>query len=129
VANRLLPAALSSRELAEVAVFFLAWIGTALHAGLHLRQHSGPPWRSQSGLIGCLALAALVANWLTTGDHPFHAWVVGHGAVLGVDAGLAVTALAAFLVAWRLGRRAGARQGEAWAGDRLATASTGVDNG
>ncbi|TWB56613.1 PepSY-associated TM helix domain-containing protein [Nitrospirillum viridazoti] len=128
VANRLLPAALPSRELAEVAVFFLAWIGTALHAGLHLRRHPGPPWRRQMGLVGCLALTAMAANWVTTGDHPFRAWAAGHGAALGVDAGLALTALAAFLAAWRLGRRAWARQGQAWVGDRLAVTSAGTEN-
>ncbi|ASG24392.1 PepSY-associated TM helix domain-containing protein [Nitrospirillum viridazoti] len=129
VANRLLPAALPSRELAEVAVFFLSWIGTALHAGLHLRWQLAPPWRTQAILVGGLALTAMVANWITTGDHPFHAWAAGHGAVLGVDAGLAATALTAFLAAWRLARRVRTRQGKAWGPDRLAVVSTGVENG
>ncbi|TWB10719.1 putative iron-regulated membrane protein [Nitrospirillum amazonense] len=130
VANRLLPAALPSRELAEVAVFFGVWIGTAAHADLHLRRHPDPPWRAHAGLVGGLALVAMAANWITTGDHPIHAWAEGHGAVLGVDGALAVTALVAFFAAWRLeGGRAKARPGGARSGQTLAITPMEAKNG
>jgi hypothetical protein len=63
-ANRLLPAGLPSRELLEVAVFFLVWIGTALHAAVHLgrRGASSPPW-----LGHCRAVAGLAAENMVRG--------------------------------------------------------------
>ncbi|WP_044563137.1 PepSY domain-containing protein [Azospirillum sp. B4] len=102
-ANRLIPATLAGRMGEEVGVFFLVWVGTAVHAAVHLRRHPQPPWAGHAWAIAGLAALCVVANWVTTGDTPWRAWALDRHAVLGVDAGLAVTVLLAVAAARRLG--------------------------
>ncbi|PWC36558.1 hypothetical protein TSO352_11905 [Azospirillum sp. TSO35-2] len=103
LANRLLPAAVPSRELVEVAVFFLSWIGAGLHAGV--RTVGNPPWSGQCTAVAGLAAACVLLNWITTGEHPVRALAGGDWAILGVDGVLALTALASWRVARRLAHR------------------------
>lgn len=102
-ANRLLPAAVPSRELVEVAIFFLTWIGSAIHAAVWTRQD--PPWRSQCAAVALLAAVCVALNWITTGDHPLRAVAAADWPVLGVDAVLLLTAAGAWQVCRRLSRR------------------------
>lgn len=88
--------------MCEAAVFFLAWIGAAIHAGI--RTVADPPWRGHCLAAAGLGGACVLLNWVTTGDHPFRTLARGDLAVLGVDAVLALTAAAALGVAVRLGR-------------------------
>ncbi len=106
-ANRLLPAGLPSRELLEVAVFFLVWIGTAVHAAVHLgrRGASSPPWLGHCRAVAGLAAGCALLNWITTGDHPLRSVARGDLAVAGVDAVLAITAVLALVAAAKLARR------------------------
>ncbi|CAO3425418.1 PepSY-associated TM helix domain-containing protein [Azospirillum endophyticum] len=101
--NRLLPAGIPSRELAEVGVFFLTWIGSAVHAAV--RTRSDPPWSAQCAAVALLAGSCAVLNWITTGEHPLRAVALADWPVLGVDLALALTALAAWRVSRRLARR------------------------
>ncbi|MBK1838479.1 PepSY domain-containing protein [Azospirillum sp. YIM B02556] len=103
-ANRLLPAGVPSRELAEVGVFFLAWIGSAIQAAV--RTRSDPPWSAHCAAVALLAGSCAVLNWITTGEHPLRAVALADWPVLGVDVALALTALAA----WHVSRRLACRQ-------------------
>ena len=70
VVNRLLPLGAShlldqDRAALEIWTFYLAWLVTFAHAWLRPRRASV----EQCGTIAALALAAVLLNWLTTGDH------------------------------------------------------------
>ena len=97
VANRLLPpgATLWAEERAdlEVQAFWLVWLGTFLHAAA-LR---GRAWAQQCLTVAALALAAVVLNAVTTGDHITAALLKGQWAVAGMDA---VLLLAAAIAGW-----------------------------
>ncbi len=108
-ANRLLPADVPSRELVEAGLFFLAWIGSAIHAAIRTRRD--PPWAAQCSAVAALAGACVGLNWLTTGEHPLRAIALGDWPVLGVDAVLALTAWTAWRVARRLSHRQSHRPG------------------
>jgi len=107
VANRLLPLGTSflgvERFALEIRAFYLVWLATFAHAWL-LPTRS---WLDQCRIIAILAVAAVLLNWLTTGDHlgrslaHRHLWsVAGMDIVLLIGAGLAA------LAAWRLAPRA-----------------------
>lgn len=104
-ANRLLPptsdVAGVERAALEVWVFYLAWIATFVHAW----WRSTPAWREQAWAVCILALACVLLNGFTTGDHPLRALAAGQWAVAGVD--LMLLALAA-LAAWSVRKLAGA---------------------
>ncbi|CAO3402830.1 PepSY-associated TM helix domain-containing protein [Azospirillum sp. 11R-A] len=102
-ANRLLPAGIPSRELVEVGLFFLIWIGSAVHAAV--RTRTDPPWSEQCTAVALLAASCVALNWITTGEHPIRAVASADWAVLGVDAVLALTAVAAWRVSRRLAQR------------------------
>ena len=98
VVNRLLPLGTSfagfEREALEIWAFYLVWLTTFIHAW----ARPGQAWREQSWTLGALAIAAVVLNWITTGDHILAAATRGIWAVAGMDilllagAGLAVMA-------------------------------------
>ena len=107
VANRLLPLGTSflgvERFALEIWAFYLVWLATFAHAWLMPARS----WLNQCRIIAILAVAAVLLNWLTTGDHlgrslaHRHLWsVAGMDIVLLIGAGLAA------LVAWRLAPRA-----------------------
>ena len=107
VANRLLPHGIVflgvERFALEIWIFYLVWLATFAHAWLLPAR----AWLDQSRAIVCLAVAAVLLNWLTTGDHlgrslaQRHLWpVAGMDLLLLLGAGLAAVA------ARRLGPRA-----------------------
>lgn len=106
VANRLLPlgATFAGQERAslEVWAFYLTWLATFAHAW----TRPGRAWAEQCWTLAALAVAAVVLNWLTTGDHlarsllHVHLWPIA-----GMDLLLLAGAAVAGLAALRLTRR------------------------
>ncbi|WP_217475887.1 PepSY-associated TM helix domain-containing protein [Stutzerimonas stutzeri] len=104
IANRLLPAeglAVGNRRAAlEGWAFYLCWLLALAHAVLRPRQ----AWHRQLQLASVMAVAAVLLNWMTTGDHPLRSLSSENAAVAGMD--LALLALAGFcLLAARRIRR------------------------
>jgi uncharacterized iron-regulated membrane protein len=104
VANRLLPpdASLAGEDRAslEMWVFFLTWFGSFVHAWLRRRG----AWREQAWAISVFAVACVVLNAATTGDHPLRAAFDGMWAVAGVDLTLLAAAVLAAFAARRMAR-------------------------
>lgn len=101
--NRLLPPGASvagyDRAALEVWIFYLVWLASFAHAWLRPRR----AWREQCWTIAGLALAAVVLNWLTTGDGFVRSIAHRHlWPVAGMDALLLVSAAVAMLTARRL---------------------------
>jgi len=100
--NRLLPLGTTvlgvERFAIEIWTFYLVWLAAFVHAWARPAR----AWREQCRVIAVLALAAVLANWLTTGDHLLdslgrrHLWPVA-----GVDIALLITAGLATLSLWR----------------------------
>ena len=101
IANRLLPLGVGvagqGRAALEMGAFYLAWAACFIHAWVRPRL----AWRAQVRLIGALALACVLLNAATTGDHLFRAVGSGRRAVAGVDVMLLLLAV---LATWA-GRR------------------------
>lgn len=109
LANRILPVQMAGHDEWQVRVFWFAWIASLFHAGLRARSASGDTnsaWRSQCWATAGLALAAVLANWVTTGDHLLATISKGYWPVAGVDLVLLFGAAIAALVARRLGQKA-----------------------
>ena len=108
VSNRLLPHETSigglSRERLEMCVFYLAWLTTFVHAACLPRL----AWRQQCRAIGGLGIAAVLLNWLTTGEHVLRAITEGTPAVAGMDALLLAASAVALATASHLGRHTAA---------------------
>jgi uncharacterized iron-regulated membrane protein len=113
VVNRLLPEQLpagwTDRGELERYAFWGAWLVLLLHALVRgatasLEQRS-PAWREQCRVIVVLALAAVLSNWITTGDHLGKTLAEPYWPVAGVDLFLLATALIAGLAARRLAGR------------------------
>lgn len=106
VANRLLPADLPARGDWEERLFWLAWLVAALHAAVRtapVRQAKlAPAWAEQCVAIAVLAVAAVLLNWITTGDHLLRTIGNGYWPVAGVDLVLIASAGVASSVAFRL---------------------------
>jgi hypothetical protein len=100
VVNRLLPLGATfaghDRAALEIWTFYLVWLATFAHAWL--RPHRA--WIEQCWTIAAFALAAVLLNWITTGDHLMravshrHLWPVA-GMDLMLLAGAAASALSA----------------------------------
>ena len=111
VANRLLPPGASvagqDRAALEMWVFYLVWLATFVHAAWRRASPATQParraWQEQCVAIAVLALAAVLLNGLTTGDHLFKTLARGYWPVAGVDL---VLLLGAGL-AWWSGQRIG----------------------
>ena len=105
VANRLLPARAGlfgmPREQLEMVAFYASWLLTFAHAGLRSRA----AWAEQCWAIAGLAVAAVVLNAWTTGDHVWRALERGAFGVAGMDLLLLVGAGLAAASARRLERR------------------------
>ena len=101
IANRLLPLGPEGRAGFEIGGFCLTWAAGFVHAWLRPRQ----AWAEQSGAIAAAALAAVVLNALTTGDHPARALAKEQWGVVGMDMMLLAAALVAALAARVLARR------------------------
>ena len=110
IANRLLPsgAAFAGQDRAglEIWVFYLIWLATFGHAWR--RPHRA--WQEQCWAVAVLAVAAVLLNWVTTGDYLLHSLAHRHlWAIAGMDLLLLVGAAIAALAALRLRAAAAAR--------------------
>jgi uncharacterized iron-regulated membrane protein len=110
VANRLLPEDLPARGDWERYAFWGTWLLAMLHAAWRsapvARGLANPAWREQCTMIALLALAAVLLNWITTGDHLLRTIGAGYWPVAGVDLTLLAGGVVAALTARRLKRRA-----------------------
>jgi uncharacterized iron-regulated membrane protein len=106
IANRLLPNAATiagaDRAQLEIWAFFAAWFIALIHAALRPGQAA---WREQCWAIAALACAAVLLNWISTGDHPGAMLAAGIWSVAGVDLMLICTSAIAASCAIRLGRK------------------------
>lgn len=115
--NRLLPLGSSllgqERAALEIWTFYMVWLASFAHAWLRPRR----AWIEQCRMLAVLAVAAVLLNWFTTGDHLLrslshrHLWPVA-GMDLLLLAGGAIAALAARRLRHRetvSGRRADVR--------------------
>ncbi|NSL53434.1 PepSY-associated TM helix domain-containing protein [Uliginosibacterium aquaticum] len=110
VVNRLLPAGLSGKGEWEQQIFWGLWLLAFVHAALRgapvAQARINPAWREQCWAIAALALAAVLLNWLSTGDHLLQTIILEpYWAVAGVDLSLLAAAGLAALAARRLARR------------------------
>lgn len=106
VTNRAMPVGLSGlpleRSAIEVSVFHLIWLMTLVHAWLAGRR----AWIGQCWAISVLALAAVLLNALTTGDHLIRTLMTPRlWPVAGIDCALVTAAAIAACVARHLARR------------------------
>lgn len=102
VINRMLPVEATfgafGRADLEVIAFFGAWLLTFGHAALRGKA----AWHEQLWTITLLALAAVLLNWITTGDHVFRTLNHGIWSVFGMDLLLILSAILAAYAADRL---------------------------
>jgi uncharacterized iron-regulated membrane protein len=108
VVNRLLPLGMAfagyDRGELEIWTFYLVWIATFAHAWLRPRR----AWVEQCRAIAGLATAAVLLNWLTTGDHILRSVTHRHlWAIAGMDLLLLAGAAIAGVAAGQLHRRHG----------------------
>lgn len=96
VANRVLPLGATlageGRAALEVWTFYLVWVASFVHAWARPRR----AWMEQCWTLAALAAAAVLLNWITTGDHVLrslgqrHLWpIAGMDLLLLAGAGLA----------------------------------------
>ncbi|WP_296320160.1 PepSY-associated TM helix domain-containing protein [Reyranella sp.] len=105
VVNRILPLGATfagyDRAALEIWIFYLAWLATFAHAWLR----PGGAWIEQCWTIAALAVAAVLLNWITTGDHLACSLALRHlWPVAGMDVLLLLTGAVAALAARRLSR-------------------------
>lgn len=109
VANRVLPPELPRRGHWEELSFWAAWLLAMAHAFWRtapvLQARIAPAWREQCWAVAVLAVAAVLLNWATTGDHLVRTIGTGYWPVAGLDLTLLVSALVAVVAARRLRRR------------------------
>lgn len=109
VGNRLLPVELAERGLWEERIFWSAWAVALLHALWRTAPvraaRLAPAWREQCWAVAALALAAVLLNAWSTGDHLFKTLSAGYWPVAGVDLVLLASAALAVLAARKLAQR------------------------
>ena len=106
VANRLLPEDMAGRGDWQRYAFWGTWVLALLHAAWRsapvAQGRSNPAWGEQTVAIAMLAVAAVLLNWATTGDHLLRTLAAGYWPVAGVDLSLLACATVATLAARRL---------------------------
>jgi len=103
IANRLLPEALPAgwppRGDLEEYLFWAAWALAMLHAFVRsapvAQGRINPAWRDQCCAVAAMAVAAVLLNWVTTGDHLLKTIGRGYWPVAGVDLFMLTAALLA----------------------------------
>ncbi|WP_399678592.1 PepSY-associated TM helix domain-containing protein [Xenophilus sp.] len=117
IANRLLPESLPAgwppRGDLEQYLFWAGWALAMAHAFARsapvAQGRPNPAWREQCWAVAAIAVAAVLLNWLTTGDHLARTvFIDTYWPVAGVDLFLLASAALAAGAARRLGRRAAA---------------------
>ncbi|WP_194865875.1 PepSY-associated TM helix domain-containing protein [Alloalcanivorax profundimaris] len=106
-ANRLLPAALETRESWEIRAFLLAWLATLIHA---LWRPHRRGWLEQLAALAALWLAVPVINLATTDSHLFSAIAWRHGALAAFDLVCLGMAAGAGYAFWRVAGHKPARK-------------------
>lgn len=110
VANRLVPAESAGAGDLQKYVFWGAWLLSMAHAFVRsapvAQARMNPAWREQCWTIAMLAMAAVVLNWGTTGDHLIRTVITEtYWPVAGVDLSLLAAAALAVVAARRLAQR------------------------
>lgn len=109
VVNRVLPPDLPQRGRWEETAFWAAWLIAMAHAFWRtapvLQARIAPAWREQCWAVAALAVAAVLLNWSTTGDHLLRTIGSGYWPVAGLDLSLLASAALAIVAARRLRRR------------------------
>lgn len=104
-ANRILPRRTIflgvEREVLEMSAFYLAWVLAFAHGAWRGRA----AWAGQCRALAGTALAAVILNWTTTGDHLLLTLRGGLYAVAGMDVLLISGGTAAALAARRLSKQ------------------------
>jgi uncharacterized iron-regulated membrane protein len=113
VANRALPEGLTQRGDWEKAVFWGAWVLAFAHAAWRSAParigRASVAWLDQCWAVAALAFAAVLLNWVTTGDHLGKTLGERYWPVAGFDLALlcaGAIAVAAALALRRRGRAA-----------------------
>lgn len=112
VVNRLLPLGASAfgyeRAALEVWTFYLVWLAAFVHAWLRPK----PAWIEQCWAVTAFAVAAVLLNWITTGDHLVRSLAHRHlWPIAGIDLVLIAGAVVAALTARQLRHHAAAPPG------------------
>jgi uncharacterized iron-regulated membrane protein len=113
IANRLLPEALPPgwppRDSLQIYLFWTGWSLAMLHAFVRSAPVAlgkiNPAWREQCWAVAVMAVAAVLLNWITTGDHLLRTIGAGYWPVAGVDLSLLATAAVAVFAARKIGQR------------------------
>ncbi|GKT17316.1 PepSY domain-containing protein [Acidovorax sp. SUPP2522] len=110
IGNRVLPTDLPGRGSWEQAVFWGVWVLAFLHGVWRTapvaQARMAPAWNEQCWAAAALAVAAVLLNWATTGDHLLRTIANGYWPVAGMDLALLASAALAVVAARRLRRRA-----------------------
>lgn len=107
IVNRALPLGATflgeDRAALEIWGFYLVWLATFAHAW----SRPGRAWVEHCWAITMFAIAAVLLNWITTGDHLLRSLSFRHlWPVAWMDLLLLAGATIAALTAWKLRRRA-----------------------
>lgn len=111
VINRILPADMAGKGDWEIYSFWGAWLLALVHAGWRsspvTKALANPAWREQCLVVALLGIAAVILNWITTGDHLIKTvFTQPYWAVAGVDLSLLATAAIALWSVRKLKQRA-----------------------
>lgn len=109
IANRLLPFELAGKADWEKGLFWAGWLLALAHAlwrSLPLQPATrNRAWEEQCLCIAGMAVVAVAANWLSTGDHLVKTVIVEpYWPVAGLDLILLLVAVLSTLTGWRLQR-------------------------
>lgn len=109
LANRLLPVNLPNHDDWQMRVFWFTWLATLVHGAIRSRAvatgGTSSAWAEQSWLVAALGVAAVMANWITTGDHLGRTIAQGYWPVAGVDLVLLAGSATAAWAGYRLTSR------------------------
>ena len=111
IGNRLLPEDLPARGDWEKYIFCGAWLLAFAHAIWRTapvaEARMAPAWAEQCWAVAVMAVAAVLLNWVTTGDHLLRTLGQGYWPVAGADLFMLASAAVAVMAARKLGRRTG----------------------
>ncbi|WP_406622450.1 PepSY-associated TM helix domain-containing protein [Acidovorax sp. SDU_ACID1] len=114
IANRLLPDVLPAgwppRGDLEQYLFWAGWVAAMAHAFVRsapvAQGRRNPAWHEQCWAVAAMAVATVLLNWVTTGDHLLKTLGAGYWPVAGVDLFILAGGALAAWTARRLKQRA-----------------------